>query len=86
MDSGASISLGLMQYQLEILCDHSPVIAGDLNASGDIELSDLIVGLQILSGIHAVDYFLPEGVSVLRMDDLIHIFNALDVSNKWGNK
>jgi hypothetical protein len=86
VDSGASISLGLMQYQLEILCDHSPVIAGDLNASGDIELSDLIVGLQILSGIHAVDYFLPEGVSVLRMDDLIHIFNALDVSNKWGNK
>jgi len=37
----------------------------------------LIVGLQILSGIHAVDYFLPEGVTVLGMGELIDIFMAL---------
>jgi hypothetical protein len=74
VDSGTPVNMGIKSYRLEIQCDNTPVIVDDLDASGVIDLPDIIIALQILAGIPAVDYFLSGSEDVVNMDVVLRMF------------
>jgi hypothetical protein len=74
VDSGTPVNMGIKSYRLEIQCDNTPIIVDDLDASGVIDLPDIIIALQILAGIPAVDYFLSGSADVVNMDAVLRMF------------
>lgn len=75
VDSGTPVNMGIKSYRLEIQCDNTPVLADDLDASGAIDLPDIIIALQIMAGMPAVDYFLSDSAEVVGMDDVLRMFD-----------
>jgi len=74
VDSGTPVNMGIKPYRLEIQCDSTPVLVDDLDASGVVDLPDIIIALQILAGIPAVDYFLSGSSDVVDMDAVLRMF------------
>ncbi|ETR67669.1 MAG: hypothetical protein OMM_05019 [Candidatus Magnetoglobus multicellularis str. Araruama] len=82
IDSGTPVNMGIKSYRLEIQCDNTPVLVDDLDASGTIDLPDIIIALQIMSGIPAVDYFLSDSEEVVSMDDVLRMLEYY-LENKY---
>jgi len=75
VDSGTPVNIGLKTYHLKIHCDSTELLSDDLDASGKIDLPDIIIALQIMSGIQAVDYFLADDNAVVRMENVLRMMN-----------
>ena len=73
--SGTSVNIGLKTYHLKIHCDSTELMSDDLDASGNIDIPDIILALQIMSGIQPVDYFLADDNAVVRMENVLRMLH-----------
>jgi hypothetical protein len=78
-DSGTPVNMGIKTYRLVITCDHTPILLDDLDASGAIDLPDIIVALQIMTGIEAVDYFLYDDNDLVRMESILRMLRHISM-------
>ncbi|KPA14408.1 putative Ig [Candidatus Magnetomorum sp. HK-1] len=77
-DSANPVNMGLQAYHLKIHCDTKPLIPDDLNASGEIDLSDIIIALQIMTKMQGLDYFWPYLDKSIDLTDVLRIIKNME--------